>query len=533
MTRLIPLALVILILSVIVTGNAFATTYYIAANGSDSNNGTSKTSPWMHAPGMTGCSNVCGSTTPQPGDSFILRGGDSWHYKSGAGTPVGLPWTWSWSGSSANCQLNAHAGPVVETSCIYVGVDQTWYSGSSWVRPILNDDNPPTNSYANCAYDESSVEMIPTGSTNYWIFDNFEITGECWSAPSGGAHIFDSRGTQTEVTDMYFHGWTFNSGAYDGFVQIGSGTPITSYMRCDHNVFDGSDSTLGNQANKASGFAIYNACTEIDHNVFNRVSNGCICEPKWVHDNLFEFIYEPSDGSTHGNIIEWNGGSYSSPVIVGFYNNIMHDTNEGEGINTNVVSSPTYVFNNVSWLYRENPNGTNGNEGNNCYQPSASSGTWYFLNNTTDYPCSFSGSSNPALSFQNNHFVGFSGGPVSALVTGGPTVSDNGNELWQSESTANAQGYTPSTAYAPLSGGSTIGAGTNLTSFCTGIPNDAPMTAACKAGIETITYNTSNHTATFGTNNPRPSTGPWDVGAYVFSAGDQPAPPTGLSALVE
>ena len=82
-----------------------ATTYYIAANGSDSNNGTSKNTPWLHAPGMTGCSGTCASTTPEPGDNFIFRGGDSWHYNSASGSPVGLPWTWNWSGSPTNCQL--------------------------------------------------------------------------------------------------------------------------------------------------------------------------------------------------------------------------------------------------------------------------------------------------------------------------------------------------------------------------------------------------------------------------------------------
>src|SRR4029077_14620960 len=62
-------------------------TYYIAANGSDSNNGTSKTTPWLHAPGMANCTGTCASTTPQPGDSFIFRGGDIWHMQNSTATP--------------------------------------------------------------------------------------------------------------------------------------------------------------------------------------------------------------------------------------------------------------------------------------------------------------------------------------------------------------------------------------------------------------------------------------------------------------
>ena len=67
-----------------------ATTYYISAIGADTNNGTTKTTSWLHAPGMTNCSNTCASTTPQPGDSFIFRGGDTWHFgNSGASPYVG------------------------------------------------------------------------------------------------------------------------------------------------------------------------------------------------------------------------------------------------------------------------------------------------------------------------------------------------------------------------------------------------------------------------------------------------------------
>src|SRR5271156_6951026 len=91
-------------------GSAFATTYYVAANGSDSNNGTSKTTPWLHAPGMQNCSAICASTTPNAGDQFVLRGGDTWSSSS-------FPWTWAWSGSSGN---------AIQVG----GSDQTWFAGT-------------------------------------------------------------------------------------------------------------------------------------------------------------------------------------------------------------------------------------------------------------------------------------------------------------------------------------------------------------------------------------------------------------------
>ena len=41
----------------------------------------------------------------------------------------------------------------VQTGCIYYGVDLTWFTGASWVRPILNADNVPSTSLvASCAH---------------------------------------------------------------------------------------------------------------------------------------------------------------------------------------------------------------------------------------------------------------------------------------------------------------------------------------------------------------------------------------------
>ena len=145
-------------------------TYYIAASGSDATTSTqaqAKTTPWLHAPGMAGCTSNCASYNPVPGDRFNFRGGDTWHYAAAAGSPVGIPWNWNWSGSQA--------------SPIYIGVDTTWYAGTSWVRPILNADNPVTSTPVSaCKYDESTVTLLNLNNANVTL-DNFEILGLCWS----------------------------------------------------------------------------------------------------------------------------------------------------------------------------------------------------------------------------------------------------------------------------------------------------------------------------------------------------------------
>src|SRR5262252_2945825 len=72
-----PLAtwLVALVLTILLAPSAHATTYYVAAAGSDSNNGTTTGTPWAHAPGMPACANTCAGATLQPGDSVLFNRG--------------------------------------------------------------------------------------------------------------------------------------------------------------------------------------------------------------------------------------------------------------------------------------------------------------------------------------------------------------------------------------------------------------------------------------------------------------------------
>src|ERR1017187_5202747 len=150
--RLLGFTIFALLLSLTGAGSASATTYYIAANGSDSNNGTAKTTPWLHAPGMGGCAGNCSSITPAAGDSFIFRGGDTWHFGNSALSPYvsgssGTWWKWTWSGTTG--------------SPIYIGTDHTWYSGASYARPIINgDDTITTSAVTTCTYDYMNQDMI-------------------------------------------------------------------------------------------------------------------------------------------------------------------------------------------------------------------------------------------------------------------------------------------------------------------------------------------------------------------------------------
>ena len=84
--------------------------FYIAANGSGSNNGTSETTPWLHAPGMTSCAAARPSIRPGGGTGCIFRGGDTWHFGNSGASPYTNGWNWTWNGTS-------------QSAPIYVGVD--------------------------------------------------------------------------------------------------------------------------------------------------------------------------------------------------------------------------------------------------------------------------------------------------------------------------------------------------------------------------------------------------------------------------
>ena len=385
--------------------------YFIANSGSDTNSGTSESSPWLHAPGMPGCASTCSGTNPVAGEGFIFRGGDTWHYS--AGTPIGMPWNWTASGSSSNP--------------IYIGVDPTWSSGSSWERPVLTMDNPVTTSFpSSCTYDDTNYTGVTLNSVNHVIFDNFEFTGKCW-AGSPFAGTLRPLGTYITMSNLYFHGWSVVKGSVDTHYMILGGNPgAVTHNVIVANVFDGSDSSHGAGGSAgctpvansgspcASGFAVYFDAYDVHNSVFRYLSNGVVGTSMYtMHDNLFEYMWNSYDDTTHPNVIESVGGISGSNLY--FYNNIIRYTHQ------NVLYWPqwaatAYMFNNILF---ENDNGSAGT-GGNCFMLSPTSNgntpAVYIYNNTfagDDGVCQFNffpgNSSTPSWTgtafFENNHFI--------------------------------------------------------------------------------------------------------------------------------
>ena len=555
--------------------------YYIAASGSDSNDGLSEASghPWLHAPFMPNCTGNCAAVTSQstnlwPGIGLIFRGGDTWHFGNSSASPY-TGGTWEWNTGTIPTGTSSHP--------IYVGVDPSWYSGysSSWARPIFTADNPlcnastagtlsdgatctattdwygqPSYYVSSCAYQIGSTNDFIEASWVYgYIWDNFEMTGLCQSSLGQPGHHDDylSYGSiqgPTTFQNLYIHGASHlqfqatNGSNCTGIVCInisaftgGSTIPGTGETVVN-NVVDFTDSDPGGQGLCFGGF--YN----VAYNVF-RYTTGC--EPSTLHvfhDNLYEYFFEnghanmiesydpPGTNATYNNVFRHVETYFTTPLSGGgvalwfgpaqgatdyIFNNVMYDVGLLEYLNIGWIALAT-VYGNYVWV--------NNTWQSNYPQPILRCGSY----------------TNGTVTDTNNHYIddqNYLGGPCSTLTTTTP--------LQMTNATAMNDGYTSSEmyAYSPIASNSpTVGAGTNEQPFCNAFsaaaqsdPTLSDAATACLSDTRyACTYNSTNHTVTCPARTPvvRPTT--WDAGAYqICPPGQQctsspPPPPTTTSS---
>jgi hypothetical protein len=556
-----------------VTGN---NCYFIAANGSDSNSGTTESSPWLHAPGMPSCSGVCASATPSPGQGFVFRGGDSWHFGNSSASPyTGGAWDinqW-WGTAGNNCQYEGS-----QTACIYWGVDKSWFSGASWKRPVLTGDNPVSTSLVSkCTYqikanshDTSTNVLIVAAPQS--IIDNFELTGVCSSDPNPTSGVDDTYieyfGTGTAGTGMeflenlYIHGWTATTTAgQSGDNQPGTllGGGYNGLNTFDHLVIDGSDSNPGSWA-WATFPSIYHMRDSIVRYTNQGVAAGWCHD---IHDNIFEHFYNHNAGAgSHTNILECNDDSsgnaanqpQNTPNV--FYDNIIrHDDPSYLGSGQVHLwfcpeNVPEYWFNNL--LYDLSNDNVWDYAGPPIYTCSGSGGQYMFNNTLVDVtqPCYVSN-----VNHGGQYLTVFDEQLINTTLDSGSTAC-NGYNNSTNIATTDAQAITQ--AYLQPSGGtvnsdtcnnegttpcaptsssdSTVSAGANHEAYCTKLASYTGESAisvdaanACKNGTtDGCSYDDTSHTM----NCPafpavlRPTSAAWDSGAYQFSG--MPAP-TNLS----
>jgi hypothetical protein len=340
----------------VVTGN---NCYFIAATGNDSNNGTSESTPWFHAPGMPNCSSVCASTLPASpsngntnaaGLGFIFRGGDTWHFgitSDSSGQPAsGGSWGWRWGGSPSTC---VYEGTL--TGCAYLGVDTTWYNSSvcagAWCRPKFNADNPlSTSIVSSCTYQTGSYNVLlalKLGSNNFqWddYVDSFEFLGLCGATSQNSTSfingvINDQNGAGSSLVyqffnNIYIHGWTTTSlVSTDSTVCVlleGAGNSLWNVTKL---IIDGSDSVPADCV-WTHTIVPYHFKDSYITNVADGVASLC----HDIHDNIFDHIASVTSGG-HTNVLECNSdaGDPSKQSLLNqttpnvWYNNIIRHTN--------------------------------------------------------------------------------------------------------------------------------------------------------------------------------------------------------------
>jgi hypothetical protein len=229
----------LIVLLAVISTSAWGTTYYIDwVNGADTNDGTTKSTPWKRAPGMNGCVSGMGCYTYQQthdaqgtsgaGDQFIFKGGVTWPNDA-------LAWDWYFGNGTPGNPIYFGAG------------DKTWYTGISWTRPKLD-----AQLMAITPSIYSSAMLRTYG--NWFVIDNFEFTGFTQltgekGCSNAGQVIFATGDfydeAKAEVMNNYFHGWANGGDATGDCVYAIQSTAMNNPeldLKIHNNIIDGGDS---------------------------------------------------------------------------------------------------------------------------------------------------------------------------------------------------------------------------------------------------------------------------------------------------
>lgn len=490
-------------------------TYYIDfTNGANTNPGT-KTNPWKSHPYMrsaTGCttSGSPPSYTHVAGDQFIFKGGEQW--------------------PAACFQMNVTLGGSGSGTMDYYGVDKTYFSGSSWVRPQFNLNNTAPSSNGGL----SGSHNVVTVSSSFTNWDNIEIVGQfIIGGHSSGNSGWDSglyfsaggSGAGHVVQNVYFHDWVSDtsninlgfSNAAGGVGQNGSSYTVHDSTFSDQNGQDltrGVGLSFGGCFQNASG-AYRNHCSYVSQGAVNFFGAG-------IHDNEFDHITDaccvsPYTNGIHTNVIEMLTGSAGTPI----YNNLIHDNNP-VGV-TILACSSANIYNNVLWNNHAPVVSIDTGTG---FCPNPQSNTANVYNNTvvcTTFQGCFSVNNKTStlgtLNLQNNHWVSENASATCYNSTGCATVTNltASNNVQQTSAQAAAQGYNQSNKYIPTGiSGITVKAGADLHTLCSG-----NLSALCSDPESAPWFG--------GTSIARPNGG-WDSGAYQFPTGNSNPPTVAITS---
>jgi hypothetical protein len=438
----------------LLVAQAYGTTYYIDfVSGADGNAGTSKTAPWRLCPGMVGFGHSYSHTA---GDRFIFKGGVAWPASVLPLVPPGSGTSSAWD---------------------YYGVDQTWYTGASWARPIFDGGGNINDLIAMQTWRNTS-----TGS--YITIDSLEIRNFYFPSDSTDGGIIIYGGGNVVINNCYIHNWSKNTSVTDqnGWAIV-AWPPFTGQVTVQNCIINNQDGRQGISGSVACGGALW----RVDNVISNEIAyatQGVLHGGRNVIGNHIHHILHSYDSTEHCNnlyVDSYNGGS--TFIISGNY---IHDCQNEAGTIYDLSGTGTvYIYNNLivegdtghTMVFSDPDNGSVGN----IY---IYNNTWVSAGDGIFSATIRSAATTASVTIKNNHGLGnanalsyFSSGVSSSIIADHNLYSANG--------------YSAANLYQPSSGSSpTVDAGTSLSSVFT----------IDKLGVS------------------RPLGAAWDIGAYEYGA---------------
>ena len=356
-----------------IPGNCTGRVFYFSTSGSDSNSGTSETSPWQHHPYSPG---FAGNYSHTAGDCFIFRGGDVFHrsgnyipldiVRGGSGASVmdyygvdpawgtgtatgsvdtfgtivvahkpaingsagteGNPFSSSWTGTITINGNNYTIASVQSHDQLTLTTNagtqsNVTYSHVGWVQPEFNDDNYEWGCGA--AGPNRAIFYIESGSA--WVtIDNFNAHGIEASDDCPTAIVDDENSVLTNnipqtnetVQNSWLHGFCppNTNGSFTGLDLYGA---YGGDLNAENNVLTDLECPgAGSAITDINGSAEGNTIHDIDQSM---LGNGHLVDNNVIYNIEYPvFGYSP-DAHTNLNEMFADGGNYYT------YNNLAYN----------------------------------------------------------------------------------------------------------------------------------------------------------------------------------------------------------------